>query len=320
MAKTTLRVRRYNPEVSPEASYRDYEVELRDDATVLDALFAIKAQHDDSLSFRYSCRSAICGSCATRINGKVTLACMTQLTRVVRDSQPITVEPIGSLPVIRDLIVDFQAFWDKIHAVRPWLEPDPLMPTPEKEYIVPREAQRPVDRANNCIMCAACVSDCTVLQVDQAFLGPAALAKAQRFVGDIRDSYRQLRLFALSEYGGIWDCTRCMLCVELCPKDVAPMDQIMVLRGQAMEAGLTENNGARHSLAFEDIIKHSGWTDEVMLPLRSVGFNPLEVVSLAPVGIRMKLKKGYPPGVGFHGAIPGAKKVKRIFEKVEKKK
>src|SRR5215204_6748201 len=102
----------------------------------------------------------------------------------------------------------------------------------------------------NCIMCGACVSDCTVLEVDKSFLGPAALAKAWRFVGDPRDAQEMSRLREYSEKSGIWDCTRCNMCVNVCPKDVKPMDQIMKLRGQATHDNVVDNAGTRHTLGF----------------------------------------------------------------------
>ena len=119
----------------------------------------------------------------------------------------------------------------------------------------------------DCIMCGACVSDCTVLETelglgkppDQTFLGPAALAKAYRYVGDPRDAADAARLAALSRLEGIWDCTRCNVCLEVCPKGVAPMDQILALRRKAIEHGYDEYLGARHTLEFEKTVRESSW-------------------------------------------------------------
>jgi succinate dehydrogenase / fumarate reductase iron-sulfur subunit len=113
--------------------------------------------------------------------------------------------------------------------------------------------------AMSCIMCGACVSDCTVLEVDQRFLGPAALAKAYRFVEDPRDASDGDRLKVLSEYGGVWDCTRCNYCVEVCPKGVAPMDRILALRRKAIEDGLVDTLGARHVIEFEETTRQRSW-------------------------------------------------------------
>ena len=170
-----------------------------------------------------------------------------------------------------------------------------------------------------CIMCGACVSDCTVLKVDSNFLGPAALAKAYRFVADPRDDADNTRLGSLNEYGGIWDCTRCMECVEVCPKSVAPMDRIMALRDKAMEAGYTNTYGARHATAFSELVEHGGTLDELRLPIKTFGlFNLKEMLKLVPIGIRSQLAGKRPPI--FHKSIPGVENVRRIFKKVEGKR
>ena len=163
-------------------------------------------------------------------------------------------------------------------------------------------------------MCGACVSDCTAIEVDKRFLGPAALAKAYRFVGDPRDDADNSRLQMYSQPGGIWDCTRCLECVQVCPKGVAPMDRIMGLRDKAIEAGYSNNNGARHTEAFSDLVKHGGTLDELRLPLRTFGmFNIPALLGLSLVGLRAGLRGKTPPI--FHKAIPGVDKVRRIFEK-----
>ncbi|MCH8205432.1 MAG: 4Fe-4S dicluster domain-containing protein [Chloroflexi bacterium] len=216
------------------------------------------------------------------------------------------------MQVIKDLVVDFKPFWDKIKAVEPWLQN--RGPEPEAEYIAPNEAMLHLADVMSCIMCGACVSDCTVLEVDSNFLGPAALAKAYRFVADPRDDADRERLGALNEYGGVWDCTRCMACIEVCPKSVAPMDRIMALRDQAMEAGYTNTYGARHAEAFAESVGHSGWLDELRLPIKTFGiFNIKEMLKLLPIGIRAQLAGKRPPI--FHKSIPGAENIRRLFEK-----
>ena len=142
----------------------------------------------------------------------------------------IEVEPMGNMPVIRDLIVDMDAVhWKKIRRVTPWLINK--QPIPEREYIVPHENMVDVTQSMACIQCGACVSDCLSMEVDPLFIGPAALAKAYRFVGDPRDAEHFERLKDLSEdEHGIYDCTHCFNCIDACPKGVAPMSQIMRLR------------------------------------------------------------------------------------------
>ena len=312
----TLDVRRFDPEAPSPAPYQQqYQVELDESATVLDGLLKVSEEIDGTLALRCSCRSAICGSCAMRVNGRAVLACNTNLASVVpTDGGPVRVDPPGNMGLIKDLVVEFDIFWDKVKAVEPWLQPEG--PAPEHEYLAPNEDMLDLAGVMGCIMCGACVSECTVLEVDSNFLGPAALAKAYRFVSDPRDDADNARLGQLNEYGGIWDCTRCMQCVEVCPKDVDPMGRIMALRDRAMEAGYDKTYGARHATAFTESVGHTGWLDELRLPIKTFGmFNVKELLKLVPIGIRAQLVGKRPPI--FHKSIPGAENVRRIFKKAE---
>ncbi|MCH6550727.1 MAG: SDR family oxidoreductase, partial [Planctomycetes bacterium] len=183
-------------------------------------------------------------------------------------------------------------------------------------YLASDESMVHLAGVMNCIMCGCCVSDCTVLEVDENFIGPAALAKAYRFVADPRDGKAEERLKDLNEPTGIWDCTRCMQCVEVCPKGVDPMGRIMALRDRAMEAGYDKTTGARHANAFADSVGHSGWLDELRLPIKSHGItNVREMLKLIPLGIRSQRVGKVPPI--FHKSIPGVENVRRIFRKAE---
>ena len=181
--EVTVKVKRFNPDAEePSPYWAEYNVQIDPFTTVLDTLIKIREDMDGSLALRCSCRSAICGSCAMRINGHAALACKTRATDITQGGETITVEPAGVMPVIKDLVVDMTSFWDKVKAVEPWLQP--AGPEPESEYIAPNEDMLHLAGVMDCIMCGACVSDCTVLEVDPNFLGPAALAKAYRFVAD----------------------------------------------------------------------------------------------------------------------------------------
>ncbi|MGQ9573082.1 MAG: succinate dehydrogenase/fumarate reductase iron-sulfur subunit [Dehalococcoidia bacterium] len=260
-----LRIRRFDPESGDGARYQSYTLEVPDYATVLDVLLEIREYLDDSLALRCSCRSAICGSCAMRINGQARLACKTKMTAAAAESEEVVVEPVGNMAVVKDLVADMDSFWQKVRAVEPWLQPEG--PPPEGEYLVPHETMLALTDLAACIMCGSCVSDCTTLEAElglgkapeQTFLGPAALAKAYRFVGDPRDAADAERLLALSRQEGIWDCTRCNMCVEVCPKTVAPMERILALRRKAIEQGYEEYLGARHTLEFEKTVRESSW-------------------------------------------------------------
>ena len=316
----TVKVKRFDPEADhPESYWQEYAVALPDNATVLDALIKIREEQDGTLTLRCSCRSAICGSCAMRINGHAALACKTALSRVLDGDNAVVVEPAGVMPVVKDLTVNFDPFWDKIRAVEPYLQPQGA--EPEGEYIASNESMLHLSGVTACIMCGACVSDCTVLEVDPTFLGPAALAKAYRFTADPRDGNREgvsrERLHQLSQPTGIWDCTRCNECVEACPKGVAPMDRIMALREQAVNAGFTRNNGARHTSAFTESVGHSGRLDELMLPIKSVGgiTNVGAMLSYAPVGWRALTHGKMPPL--RHKNVENVENVRRLFRKLE---
>ncbi len=156
------------------------------------------------------------------------------------DMAPIVIEPMGNMPVIKDLITDMEStHWEKIRRVTPWLLPhgEP----PEREYIVEPESMIDITQSMACIQCGACVSSCLSMEADPDFIGPAALAKAYRFVGDPRDAEAKERLHDLAEDPhGIYDCTHCFSCIDACPKGVAPMDQIMRLRRKAGEEGIED--------------------------------------------------------------------------------
>ena len=310
-----VRVRRYDPEAeSPSPYWAEYNVEVDEYTTVLDTLINIREDTDGKWALRCSCRSAICGSCSMRVNGHAKLACKTRVSEIAPEGGTITIEAMGNMEVIKDLVVDMAPFWDKVKAVDPWLQPEG--PEPEGEYLAPNDDMLHLAGVMGCILCGACVSDCTVLEVDSNFLGPAALAKAYRFVADPRDAQAKSRLDQLRQYSGIWDCTRCFECVEVCPKGVAPMDRIMAMRDMAMKAGFDKEIGARHTDAFVELVSHSGRLDELRLPVKTVGmFNLPAMMNFAPVGVRALMRGKMPPI--FHKMLPNVENVRRIFRRLE---
>jgi succinate dehydrogenase / fumarate reductase iron-sulfur subunit len=279
MADYTLKVRRYQPEAQADEGgaegpyWQSFDVELDPTLSVLDGLLQAKDREDGSLAVRCSCRAAICGSCGVKINGQSTLACLTQIgeaheaaNRMNGGGNPIVVEPMGNMPVIKDLVTDMEStHWTKVRRVTPWLLDDGN--PPERERIVEPESMVDITQTIACIQCGACVSSCLSMESDPEFIGPAALAKAYRFVGDPRDVQNKERLYDLAQDPhGIYDCTHCFSCIDACPKDVAPMDQIMRLRRAASEEGIDDvNNGHRHELAFTKIIQKKGTLDEALL-------------------------------------------------------
>jgi len=312
-----IRVQRYDPESSAQPTLQEYEVDAPEHYSVLDALVKIREEIDPSLALRCSCRAAICGSCAMRVNDQARLACNTRLSSVVDDGGELKVEPMGNQRVVKDLVVDLQLFWGKVRAVQPYLQPD-AEPSADEEFLASNESMLNLLTPMGCIMCGACVSDCTALEVDGNFLGPAALAKSYRFVADPRDGKSGERLSALNEYSGVWDCARCYMCVEVCPKGVAPMDRIMELRESVMESGAPSTAGSRHVQSFAKSVARSGWLDETMLAVDSWGKrNVPKLLSEAPLGIRALRRGKFPMPAFLHHKRPGHKNVRRIFERAE---
>ena len=316
---TTLRIRRFNPEQkTPESFFQEYQLELEPSDSVLDGLIQVRETLDDSLALRCSCRGAICGSCGMRINGHATLACKTKIVTATKDGETIQVEPMNNMPVIKDLITDMSPFWGKIRQIQPWLQP--TVPTPETEYVAPAEAMSHLSGVMTCIMCGVCVSDCTVLEVDKKFVGPAALAKAYRFVADPRDGATKHRLQDLNKTGGMWDCTRCMECSQVCPKGVGPMDRIMSLRAEGIHQRVPSTCGSRHAEAFADIIESKGILDEPMLAIRTFGLQSWRrLIGMIPIAIQSFLHQKVPPSGPLHRAIPGIDQIKRLFQHMRNK-
>ncbi len=317
--KTNLKVRRFSPEIDKPGSqprWQEYSIDVHPDSTILDALIQVREDVDGTLGLRCSCRASICGSCGMRVNGRARLVCKTQIRSLAPHGESLTIEPMGNHPVIKDLAIDISVFFDKVRQVTPYIQPEKL---PDKgEFIASYDSMTHLVGVMNCIMCGICVSDCTVLEVDKAFIGPAALAKAYRFAADPRDDRHDERLKYLSEVdGGIWDCTRCSMCVEVCPKGVAPMDRIMAMRDMAIEAGNTKSSGFRHTESFEKSVKKNGRLDELRLAIESPGtFNISAQIAQAPVGIKALMKGKMPPVIGHKAEDRG--RITKIFDSVEK--
>src|SRR3954454_13881376 len=343
MAEFTLKLRRYDPESGQPPYWDEHTIELEGHRSVLEGILQAKARFDGSIGIRCSCRAAICGSCGVRINGQPGLACHTHLDKALASAPDgaIVVEPMGNMPVIKDLSVDMDAVhWKKVQRVTPWLIN--REPIPEREYIVPHENMVDVTQPMACIQCGACVSDCLSMEVDPGFIGPAALSKAYRFVGDPRDAEPEARLRDLSEdSGGIYDCTHCFKCIDACPKGVAPMSQIMRLRRRAgNDFGIVDrNNGHRHEEAFVTLVRENGLLHEAELLPRSYGgdswvgkFHPRAgggLVDSLPVitpGLRrrqgtrggraLRGRKVTPAGALKPHRIPDTNALRRIFDTI----
>jgi fumarate reductase iron-sulfur subunit len=225
MAETiTLEVARYSPELQDQPCFQTYEVPAHKDWVILDALNYIKDKLDGSLTYRWSCRMGICGSCGMMVNGEPKLTCATFLSHAVNGGK-IRVEPLRYFPVIRDLVTELGGFLDKLKQVRPWLIRWQDTP-PEGEFLQTPEQLDQYRQFSMCINCTLCYSACPVVGLDPVFVGPAAIALAQRYNMDSRDQGAEERMAVLAHPEGIWGCTFVGECTRVCPKHVDPAGAI----------------------------------------------------------------------------------------------
>jgi len=223
---TVFRIFRFNQARDDGPTFQFYELEDTKGMTILDALVRIKENMDTSLTFRRSCRSAICGSCAITANGRNLLACNNQADDVSK--KRITLEPLPGFPILRDLVVDLEPFFNQYRSINPYLIAEST--PPEKERVQSQEVRKQYNDAAMCIMCSACTSSCPVLWTDPSYLGPAALTKVWRFVADDRDEATKERLGMVNNERGVWRCHTIFRCSESCPKNIDTAGSIENLR------------------------------------------------------------------------------------------
>ena len=222
--RITLQVARYRPEQESEATYDEFDVPCPKDWVILDGLNHVKDQLDGTLAYRWSCRMGICGSCGMTVNGEPKLTCATFLHEYAPG--PIRVEPLRNFPVIRDLIVDIGDFMRKLVTVKPWVIRDEERPLSAGEFRQTPDEMDEYKQYSMCINCMLCYSACPIYGLDPKFLGPAAIALAQRYNLDNRDQGAGERMEVLSEHEGIWGCTFVGECTKVCPKHVDPAGAI----------------------------------------------------------------------------------------------
>jgi succinate dehydrogenase / fumarate reductase iron-sulfur subunit len=286
-----LKIWRYDPQTGDRA-LKQYEVEAPEWACLLDVLDLVKDKVDGTLAYRKSCRMMICGSCGMRMDGGAVLACKERMKPIVDAGHVPVIAPMGNLPVVKDLVVDMQPFWNKIRAMKPWLEPGFNEPAEGKEFRVSQAEMNVINKESLCINCGCCVSECNSMESDPEFLGPAALAKGMRFVGDARDQRTIERLEDYNSEHGIWDCTRCYFCQQRCPKGVDPRDAIAKLGAESVKHGIDRDMGAKHARWFVISTKTTGWLRETELVPKTQGV----VSSIRQVKFAMNLAK--------HGKVP----------------
>ena len=217
----TIRVTRYRPEKDSKPYFQEYKVPYRHDTVVLDALNYIKAEVDGSLTYRWSCRMGVCGSCGANVDGEPKLTCESFLHEF--KGRTITVEPLSHFPVVKDLVVNIDDFMEKLVKIKPWLIREKESPVEEGEY---KQSAKELDRYHqfsSCINCMLCYAACPIYGLNEKFLGPAATALAYRYIDDSRDQGKDVRFPIVHEMEGAWECTLVGECSVVCPKGVDPM-------------------------------------------------------------------------------------------------
>jgi succinate dehydrogenase / fumarate reductase iron-sulfur subunit len=224
----TLRIRRFNPEADAEPHWEEYTVSAEPSDRVLDLLHQVKWYQDGTLTFRRSCAHGVCGSDAMLINGRNRLAC----EYLVKDAGTrIDVEPIRGLPLVKDLLVDMDPFFDQYKSVMPWLVNDEPVEDGRERRQSPEDRERYED-TSRCILCAACTTSCPVFWSDSSYVGPAAIVNAHRFLTDSRDHAHEERLEIMADANGVWRCRTVLNCVEACPRDIKITRAIMEVVGE----------------------------------------------------------------------------------------
>jgi len=231
----TLRITRYQKEKEPPHWLETFFVETRMGMNLLEAFIKIQDEQDETLAFRYSCRGAVCGSCAMRVNGKVILACRTHVEDLL--PKPVLIEPLPYFPVIRDLVVDLSTFFKHYRKIEPYLQGKPV--SPKSEYLMDENSRKQIDPYIQCILCGICFGVCPAFNRDGQFLGPAMLAKVYRFFKDPRDRRGEKILEKVNNQTGVWACNTVFQCVKFCPKEVPPTDAIVTMRRKILKSRFT---------------------------------------------------------------------------------
>ena len=237
--EVVFRVQRFDPKKDREPHFKEYKVRNEPGMTELDGLLQIKAEQDASLSIRRSCRSGICGSCAVKINGSSRPCCNTQISDQLVKGK-VLVEPLANFDIIKDLVVNLDAFWEKIRAVHPYNECGEFHNTGKALMDVTADDLAEIRKTEGCIFCASCYSDCEALRSNKDFIGPAAIVRAYRFMHDHRDKLGKKRLEELKAKtaNAVWLCAVCGNCGEACPKLIPTNECIASYKNSWFEVNL----------------------------------------------------------------------------------
>ncbi|GAC1304540.1 MAG: succinate dehydrogenase/fumarate reductase iron-sulfur subunit [Vulcanimicrobiaceae bacterium] len=313
MGNITLDIFRYDEAVDAEPRRERFDIDFPETATVLDALEHAKAEVDGTISFRRSCRSAICGSCSMNINGVSGLACKTPISTVLRADNSVKIDPMPNFEPMKDLVVHMDPFWDKYSRLKPYLQPADRDEDHERERRVSPEDMKKLVAVANCVMCAVCYSLCPVVSVDPSFAGPAAISYAYRFIEDTRDATKSERIAQIDgDY--LWLCAHCYAC-SYCPKHVDPHDRIIDTKRASIANGTT-GPGPRHALVVAKTIKATGMLGENEVIVGTVGrFNFKGLLRVMPLGIRLASRGKIPPL--FMHPVEKVAEIRTIFDSME---
>jgi succinate dehydrogenase / fumarate reductase, iron-sulfur subunit len=301
-------------------NYHTFAVEVDpNSSTVLDVLQKIQWEQDGSLVFRRNCRNVICGSCGMKINGKAGLACQKLLSEVLEEGQ-LLIEPMGNLPVIKDLVVDMNKFWQNLAKVDPFVSTASRQISNGQEFLQTPTERNKLQSAANCILCGSCYSECNVVAVNENFVGPHALAKAYRVLADNRDDRTENRISKYNDPNFVWGCTRCYNCNEVCPVEVEPLDRISQIKHEILQnPDLPDSTAQRHRHTMVELVKTDGWIDESKFGIKVVGDNfkdLMGLMSIVPLGLRM-IASGKMPYPWFFEASDGVEEIKALIEAVQ---
>lgn len=287
MKKIIFKIFRYDPDASTLYRYDSFKIECDPFDQLLDILIRIKEEHSPGLAFRKSCRHGICGSCAVKVNNKPVLACKTSVFSLADEfGAELTVDPLEINRVVKDLIIDKDDYWQKYLSIEPYTS---LIEGPEDSAFLKQNIIEAVADADYCIQCGACYYVCPVVKVLPEYLGPSAFTKAYRFEMDPRDySSERLKLVNAND-AGVWDCVKCLQCVEACPKGINPFEKITRLHEAGTErVPELDKQRRRHAEGFRLAISQVGFINELVLALYTMR---LRMIRMVPRGVLMFLRR-----------------------------
>ena len=304
MQNITFKIFRYNPEDNTLYRYDSFKIECGPFDQLLDILIRVKEDFAPGLAFRKSCRHGICGSCAVRVNNKPILACKTSVYSLSEEFGPeLTIDPLSAERVLRDLIIDKEDYWQKYISIEPFTN---RLSEKNGEIRLQNTVLAGIADADYCIQCGACYYICPVVKVQPDFLGPSAFTKAFRFEMDPRDYSAERLKIINSENAGVWDCVKCLQCIEACPKNINPFEKITRLH----EAGVNElpkldKQRIRHAKGFRLAVSQVGFINELVLAFYTMR---LRMIRMVPRGVLMFLKRK----IHINPLLPRSKRLSEI--------